>query len=74
MAQKMTPKQFEALCVVYRRWQHTTKHAILPQDGVEIVSEEDYGTGYLGIWVGAPHNGNPGGIYLGIEADGYTHS
>ena len=73
---KMTRDQFDALIKVYERWQHKTEHAILPLDGVEFVPTDEYRKGdYIGCWVGSPTETNEhGSMYLGIEADGYTHS
>ena len=73
-----TQAQFDALIKVYLRWQDKTPHAILPDDGVEIIPDEDYRVGnYIGVWAGGdiPIDREPtGAIYLGIEKDGYTHS
>ena len=73
---KITQAQFESLTKVYERWQSKTNHPILPSDGVEIVPDDEYKRGdYIGCWVGAPTENTPhGSMYLGIEADGYTHS
>ena len=71
---KVTQAQMDALYRVYLRWQDKTPHAIMP-DEFEIVPDEESRKGdYIGVWVGGePGQGN-GGMYLGIEADGYTHS
>lgn len=70
---KLTAKQIEALFQVYLRWQNITPCPIMPTSFF-LISEEEYGTKYHGIWVGKPHKGNPGSLFLGIESDGYTHS
>ena len=71
---ELTMHQLGALFKVYERWQNKTPHAIMPME-FEIVTIEEYRKGdYIGVWVGGePGQGN-GGMYLGIESDGHTHS
>ena len=71
---QLTQAQLDALYKVYKRWQDKTPHAIMPEE-FEIVPDEEYNNGdYIGVWVGGePGQGN-GGMFLGIESDGYTHS
>ena len=75
---KCTQAQFDSLVKVYLRWQDKTPHAIIPDDGVEIVPDEEYRNGdYLGVWVGGPipqSRDHGSSLYLGIEKDGHTHS
>ena len=55
---KCTQAQIDALYKVYLQWQDVTPHAIMPNEGVEIVPDEDYKTGdYFGVWVGTPAEG-----------------
>ena len=71
---KCTQAQFDSLVKVYLRWQDKTPHAIMPDDGVEIIPDEDNDIGdYIGVWVGGGPVPNSA-IYLGIEKDGHTHS
>ena len=71
---ELTMHQLGALFKVYQQWQNKTPHAIMPTE-FEIVTIEEYRKGdYIGVWVGGePGQGN-GGMYLGIESDGHTHS
>lgn len=71
---KFTQQQLDALYQVYLNWQEITPHPIMPES-FEIIPLDDYEVGgYYGLWVGTPINDNPGSLYLGIEADGHTHS
>ena len=75
---KCTQAQFDALTKIYLRWQDKTPHAIMPEDGIEIVPDEDNKINdYIGVWVGGPipqSRDHGTAMYLGIEKDGYTHS
>lgn len=71
---KLTEAQLKALYAVYLRWQNITPQAIMPRS-FEIIPESEVTPGsYFGLWVGTPTKEEPGSIYLGIEADGHTHS
>jgi hypothetical protein len=70
MAMIVTQAQLDKLYELYQRWQNRTPHPIMPVE-FEIVSEEDYGTRYYGVWVDGPPNE---GMFIGIEADGYAHT
>lgn len=81
---KCTQAQIDALYRIYLRWQDKTPHAIMPIE-FEIVATWDDDSGkpfmkpgdYIGVWVGGPipQSRNHGSaMYLGIEADGHTHS
>ena len=69
---QLTQAQLDALYKVYQQWQDKTPYAIMPEDfGIIEEDEQNY---CIGLWVGGkPGQGN-GGMYLGIESDGYTHS
>ena len=73
-----TQAQFDALVKVYLRWQDKTPHVIIPDEGVEIIPDEDNDIGdYIGVWVGGPvpqSRDHGSAMYLGIEKDGHTHS
>ena len=74
MEVKLTSEQLYALFKVYLNWQDITPHPIMPES-FEVIPQEDYEVGgYYGLWVGTPICDNPGSMYLGIEADGHTHS
>jgi hypothetical protein len=73
MAVRVTQAQLDALRKVSERWQEITQHQIIPEE-IDIVTEEEYGHHYHGVWVGTPANDKPGSMFLGIEPDGYTHS
>ena len=65
---QLTRAQLDALYDIYQRWQNKTPHAIMPEE-FEIVPYEEYRKGdYIMVSVGK------GGLSLGIESDGYTHS
>ena len=69
---QLTQAQLDSLYKIYKQWQNTTTHAIMPDD-FEIIEEDDQNY-YIGVWVGGePGQGN-GGMFLGIESDGYVHS
>ena len=75
---KLTQAQMDALYKVYQQWQDKTPHAIMTNDGVEIIPDDEYRDGdYLGVWVGGPvpqSRDHGSAMYLGIEKDGHTHS
>ena len=71
---QLTQAQLDALYKVYKQWQNKTPHAIIPVE-FEIVPDDEYRKGdYIGVWVGGEPGRNNGGMFLGIESDGYTHS
>ena len=46
----------------------------MPTD-FKVIPDDEYRNGdYVGVWVGGEPGYGNGGMYLGIEKDGYTHS
>ena len=74
MSNNITQAQLDAIYSIYQRWQDKTPHAIMPTN-FKVIPDDEYRDGdYVGVWVGGEPGYGNGGMYLGIEKDGYTHS
>lgn len=70
-----TQKQLDSLYEVYKDWQNHTPSCNIMPETFTIIPPENWPQGrYIGVWVGQPRNGNPGSMFIGIEADGHRHS
>jgi len=67
----LTQAQLDSLYQIYLKWQNVSPMSNIMPEKFQIVEST---TRYIGVWVGYPHNGNPGSLFIGVEPDGHAHS